>query len=266
MKPADFAKHKDIIQFITQKNEVSVRELAERFYLSEATVRRTLTKLENVGYVVRFHGGARLADPMETSRVKRRSLLHVAEKDAIAAFAAGLVQDGATILMMGGSSVAAMCPHLQGKNITIITNSIVIIQEMAWMTNCKVILLAGVLNPTEMEVRGALTEHSMARLHAGLAFFGTSGLSLQHGVLTDDPNAIGTYEKCVSISEKTYVLADHTKFTNPAGTTAVFNLDERINLITDDKAPPAVIKALKARGVSVDVVGNSEPASGEAHS
>lgn len=237
MKTNAVDRYRDIERYIIEQNDVKVADLTKRFFLSEATVRRVLTSMENQGMIRRYHGGARLVDPASLSKVQKRKVDHAQEKEAIGKLAASFVLDGMTLLMTGGSSVAAMCPFLKQQGLTVITNSLPVINALNWEKNVQVIVLGGVLNATEMESRGPITEHSLDRLRADILFLGTSGVHPVHGIMTDDPNAIGTYARCLNVSDDMYVLADHSKFVNSTGTTMLYRLNETKNIITDDQLP-----------------------------
>jgi len=139
-----------------------------------------------------------------------------------------------TLLLMGGTTVHAMCPYLKGMRLTVITSSLPVINALAWDEKMTLILLGGVLNPAEMEVRGGLMQLALERLRADLMFVGTTGLHPIHGLMTDDPNGVETYTTCMNISDQVYVLADHTKCENYWGTTVLCELSEISYLITDE--------------------------------
>jgi len=227
-------KHGELLDYLGRKGSAKVTELSRELFLSESTVRRALEQLSALGKVKRFHGGAALLDPEAQSPIRRRQISRLAEKSAIARLGATLVEEGMTLLLMGGTSVQAICPYLKGKRLTVITSSLPVMNELAWEERMQVILLGGVLNPAEMEVRGGLTQLTLERLRADLMFTGTTGLHPIHGLMTDDPNGVETYRTCMRISDRVIVLADHTKCEHYLGTTVLCGLDEDSCLVTDD--------------------------------
>ncbi len=76
-------KYQEIGAYIRERGNVKVRELCERFYLSEATVRRVLTVLAANGTIRRYHGGAMLIDPESLAPFRQRQVAHEREKQAI---------------------------------------------------------------------------------------------------------------------------------------------------------------------------------------
>lgn len=226
-------KYRELIEYLNRQGGAKVGELSQALFLSESTIRRALAELEAQGLVKRYHGGAALADPAAQSSIRQRQISYLPEKRAIGQLASTFVQEGMTLLLVGGTTVQAICPYLKGKRLTVITSSLPVMNALAWEEQMQVILLGGVLNPTEMEVRGGLTHLTLERLRADIMFTGTTGLHPIHGLMTDDPNGVETYRTCMRISDEVFVLADHTKCEHYWGTTVVCGLDEVTHLITD---------------------------------
>ena len=233
-------KYRELLEYLRQRGNARVSELSEALFLSESTVRRALCALEAQGKLHRFHGGASLSDPVAQAFIQQRRVSRWQEKNAIGSLAASFVKEGMTLLLMGGTTVHAICPYLKGKRLTVITSSLPVVNDLAWEEHIKVILLGGVLNPPEMEVRGGLTQLTLERLRADLMFTGTTGLHPIHGLMTDDPSGVEAYTTCMRLSDQVFVLADHTKCEEYWGTAVVCGLEEIACLITDDGMPESV--------------------------
>ena len=228
-------KYKELLDYLQRHGSAKVSELTRALFLSESTVRRALGALEAQGKLHRFHGGATSADPGAQAFIRQRQVSHGEEKSTIGRLAASLVQEGMTLLLMGGTTVQAMCPYLKGMRLTVITSSLPVINDLAWEEHMTLILLGGVLNPAEMEVRGGLMQLALERLRADLMFTGVTGLHPIHGLMTDDPNGVETYTTCMNVSDQVFVLADHTKCERYWGTTVLCDLKDISCLITDDR-------------------------------
>ncbi len=248
------AKYRDVVEYITARKRVTVSELSTVFFLSESTVRRILRQLEKVNYVERFHGGAVLKDIdfSEQNIVNRKDQMS-REKVAIALKAASLIEEGMTIILLGGSTVHAMCPYLQGKQLTVITSSIPVVNDLMNEENIKVILLGGIVNPSELEVRGGLTIAGLERLRADQVFVGATNIHEAHGLMTNDPEAVATYRACMAAADRVFVLADSTKF-KPGGAAIVASFDELDDIITDDSIQKQMLTSLQDKGVRVHLV------------
>lgn len=249
-------KYGDMLDYIAMKKKSSVVELTSVFYLSESTVRRILRELEKEGCIERYHGGAAIKEGIlpdassgyilnnrYSSKVGNRTGLMTRHKAAIASKAASYVRDGMTIIMLGGTTVHAMCRYLTGRRLTVITNSIPVANDMIKEPNCKVILLGGIVNPQELEIRGSLTTACLERLRADQVFAGAVSIHEHHGLMTDDPEAVDTYRVCMKAADRSFLLADSTKF-RPGGAAVVAGLDEFNDIITDEAAQAEVLKCI----------------------
>jgi DeoR/GlpR family transcriptional regulator of sugar metabolism len=249
------SKYREILQYIGRKKSATVAELTSMFFLSESTVRRLLAEMERNELIVRYHGGAVIAgEPVFDKRIGIREVQDIREKAAIGREAASLVQDGMTLLMLGGTTVLAVCPYIRNKSVTIITSSLPVVNELLNEPGMKLILLGGALNPGELEVRGSMTALGMDRLRADLLFMGATNIHPVHGVMTDDIEAVATYRACLAASDKKVLLADSTKFRS-GGITVVAGLNELDTVITDEKLSVEAKNMIQEKGIDLTVAG-----------
>ena len=153
-----------LLEWIEQRQRVTVPEITERFAVSPATARRDLEMLASEGKVQRVHGGAiaiRRAPPEPP--VLQRSLQQAEEKQRIAALAADLVADGETIFLSSGTTVMEVAYLLrQRQNLTVFTNSLLVISALADAPGVEVIVLGGVVRASESSLVGVLTLRALS--------------------------------------------------------------------------------------------------------
>ena len=248
------SKYRDILEYLGKKRSATVTELTSVFFLSESTVRRLLTEMEKNGLIERFHGGAAIVGDHQADHVLvSREIQNIGEKALIGREAASLVKDGMTLLMLGGTTVMAMCPYLKGKSITIITTSIPVVNDLLLESNMKLILLGGLVNPLELEVRGSMTADGLERLRADILFIGATNIHPVHGLMTDDPEAVAAYRACMAAADRKILLADSTKF-RTGGVTVVAGLNELDAIITDEGLSAESAELLAKKGVFITAV------------
>src|SRR5437879_3400982 len=108
---------------LAERGEVGIADLAERFEVSEMTIRRDLEALEAAGVARRVRGGAiatvsRGYEPP----FDRRAADALSAKAAIAAAAAGYVDDGETAIVDVGTTTLELAKCLRGRRgITVVT-------------------------------------------------------------------------------------------------------------------------------------------------
>src|SRR5689334_4645215 len=122
------------IEAYLQKAEfASLGELAKAFGASVSTIRRDITLLEENGALQRTHGGARLVQAPKSDEYvfKIRDTHQVAEKEAIGAACAALVQPGQNVIIDSGTTCFHVAKRLGDKVAQIITNSLPIANQFS---------------------------------------------------------------------------------------------------------------------------------------
>lgn len=258
MKKTTFSgleRREQLIRFARMRQRVTIEEVCAEFNVSAATARRDLQLLEEEGKIRRFHGGAVVAQsaPPEPPFSERTSL-QAAEKRRIGQAAAALVDDGDTILLSSGTTVLEVARCLrEHRGLTVVTNSLLVINVMCDVPDINLIALGGILRPTEQSFIGHLAEQSLNDLRVSKVIMGIRAIDLDTGLTNDYLPETQTDRKILSITRQVIVVADHTKCER---TSSVFvaPLTAVNTFITDDFAPPEFLSALRERGIEVFAV------------
>lgn len=199
-------RHAAIVELLKANNLVIIGDLAKRFDISLETARRDLEALQDQGIVRRIHGGAVLADSYTSTGPLKNSY---PQKQAIGKKAASLVHEGDTIFLAIGSTVHELAINLKDrKELTVITNSILVINELI-NTNVKVIVLGGDLNNNEQMIYSYTTEQMMEQYFVDKAFFSCGGIYEDN--ITDYGDTLDRF-KLAKHSKKMFLLVDSEKF------------------------------------------------------
>lgn len=242
-------RQNEILRELARVGAVRISDLAANLKVSEMTVRRDLDVLAEQGLLEKVHGGA--IPPLGKSSTveppfKANSLREEAAKETIAKLAAGLVQPGTAIALMGGSTVFAMVKHIaEIPNLTVVTNSIPIsnyLHEVGYPSQ-NVILTGGQRTPTDSLV-GELTIATFKRLNLDQAFVGAQGFSASHGFSSPNLQEAETNRAVREHTKEFVVLADATKWGIEAfGSFA--ELHEADTLITSPGLKESTLKSIK---------------------
>jgi len=203
-----------ILNELTMLRTVSVSHLCQLTGASEATIRRDLNALASQGRLSKVHGGATLAAEAEEvfgSPANDTSRLHLKEKDRIARYAAGLIENDDVVYLDAGSTVMQMVEYLQNSRALFMTNSIECACRLTWY-NLQTRVLGGTLNPGAVNLVGAEALASLGRYNFTRAFLGIDGIAVKQGFTSADPEAAAVKELAVSRTRQVYVLADSSKF------------------------------------------------------
>jgi DeoR/GlpR family transcriptional regulator of sugar metabolism len=113
----------------------------------------------------------------------------------------------------------------------------------------ETVVSGGVIYPRLGVLVGPLAVEAFSKMKAEIAIMGAGGLSLDgisnsHGLLIDIQRAM------IHAARKVIFCLDHTKFGRQS-LSPLCGLDVIDTVVTDAKAPPAMIDSLRQRGIEV---------------
>ena len=241
-----------IRQLLERQQRISVADICSTFDISEATARRDLETLASQGKLQRVHGGAiaiTVAPPEQP--ILQRQNEQTEDKIRIGQAAAALVQAGETVFLGSGTTVLEAARALRGRSdLTVLTNSLPVVNALAGAGEITVICLGGMLRTSEFSFIGHITEQALTEVRADKVFIGTRAISLEHGLTHEYLPETMTDRAILKAGTEIVVLADHTKF-GRAATVLLAPLESIHTRVTDKQTPPDFIKAVQARGLRV---------------
>ena len=243
------ARHRAILRRVRVQGTVSVEGLADELGVSRSTIRRDLGSLSREGLLRRVRGGGSSVEPDDDDFdvVARRG---AADKDAIAARAADLVEDGQVICLDIGTTTARLARLLRGRRVTVITSSLAVVDELRHGDAPEVIVLGGVLRSTYHSLVGLLTEQALSQLSANLCFLSTSGVNAQGQVLDTTGIEVTVKRALLAASDRSVLLADKGKFPG-TGLMSVCGPGDVDVVVTNRGADPATLGRLASAGTEV---------------
>jgi len=247
-------RQKQILSLLSRQRRLSVAEIVEQFSVSEATARRDLESLASEGKVQRVHGGAIAVEqaPPELPILERENE-KADEKVRIGRATSELIADKETIFLGSGTTVLEVAKNLRDrKNLTVITNSLPVLNALAGSKEITVISLGGMLRDSELSFIGHITEQALAEVRVDKVVIGTHGISLEHGLTNDYLQETLTDRAILKIGREVIVVADHTKI-NRVSTVLLAPLDTMQTFVTDSSADKKFVQSLKKQNVEVIV-------------
>ncbi|WP_181592148.1 DeoR/GlpR family DNA-binding transcription regulator [Mesorhizobium atlanticum] len=249
------ARQQQILTLISNGDIIAVGDLAERFGVSQESIRRDIRALDQAGLLRRVHGGVAPMAPVDlTARrpVAERLELDRSAKMAAAEAALPLFQEGMNIFLGGSSTMLLLADALagQGPALSVTTNMIDIATRLAVEVRFKVTLLGGVLKPTTRTLIGPDILNALDHQVFDLAVCGASSVDAVHGFLGPSEWHAAIGAKLTERARCLVVVADATKF-NRSDAYVVLPLSRVAVLATDRAAPPDMAIALEEAGVRV---------------
>jgi DeoR family fructose operon transcriptional repressor len=243
--------------YVADTGQVTVGELAERFGVSIDTVRRDLDQLSADGVLVRTYGGAvSLSTISRTDRaVDQRLTLQEQEKEKIAALAAGLVQDGSTIMITGGTTTLALARELrQHRDLTVATNNLLVPAALPPSAIRDIYVFGGAVRSLTLATIGPVSFRANGGaeldISCDLALIGVGAISADAGYTTSNLSEAAMMQEMISRAARVAILADSSKFGRRLFA-QVSELSSADYLITDAMPPPDLRDALESSGVEV---------------
>lgn len=241
-----------ILDRVRATSRVVVGELSAEFGVSEETIRRDLEWLEQEGVAVRTYGGAVLKGSGQAPPpYATRKNTNVEGKVAIARMWAQTVQNGDT-LMVDESSTALFAVRAvrNRRDLTLITNSLNILQEASGQDSWHIISTGGQLKPDIMALVGPQALRTIASYHVRYAVLSARGVNTQLGIADSSDDVVQVKRAMMGAADQTVLLADHRKF-DRAGFVRLGRLEEIHRLITDREPGQEWKKRLEENGVEL---------------
>jgi len=255
-------RQQHIARIVEDQGRAFVADLTARFSVSAVTIRKDLRVLETEGRVVRAHGGALAPGRSRPERAfEVRERLQRAEKERIAAAAAALVVDGESIALDASTTAFAMARHLKARNrwlhLTVVTNGLRIASELAGHPGITVALPGGFVRWEALSVVGPLGSGLLDKVNIQKAFMGAAGFTLDTGLSDATDEEAQMKRLIVDAASEVVALVDYTKWGRSAFATFC-PTDKLTAVVTDDRAPAAIVEALRARGINVSMAPDLE--------
>lgn len=202
-----------ILSLLEERPAVSCGELAAELGVSEVTIRRDLTRLQEAGRLRRVHGGAFAAIEGETG-FTWRTCLNMDKKSAVGKAAAELIRPGNVVFIDGGTSTEAMLPYLAGKNsLTVVTCALNIAVNLLRIPYINLLILGGAVHAESRTVIGPLPVDQMDSfgLRFDVAVLSTSGVSALHGATNRMLERLPLKQKVLQSCAQSILIADSSK-------------------------------------------------------
>ncbi|QED46629.1 DeoR/GlpR family DNA-binding transcription regulator [Cytobacillus dafuensis] len=246
-------RHKNIMESLSKNKIVKVSSITKMFGVSTETVRRDFEYLEKEGYLRRIRGGAVL-DNVNSIEINfsLQETKNIEEKKEIAKIAAQYVTEGQSIALDASTTNIEFAKELKSRfqRLTILTNSLIIANELSEMPHYTILLPGGVLNNEKLCLVGSKAEEFFEGFHIDTFFMSISGISLTEG-LTD--YGLGEYQvkkKMLENSQSCMVLADSSKF-DVASLLKVCHLERVERIISDSKLSEKIRQKYKKEGIEI---------------
>jgi len=206
-------RQKIILEKLNLDGAVWVSKLSTELGVTEETIRRDLEKLESQEVLVRTHGGAvPVSDGSYELSLEKRKQTNLAAKEKLAKAAAEHILPGDTIFLDSSTTTFYIAKEIKKlKNITVISNSLRVINELSNAESIKTIGVGGVVSNNQSLV-GYLAENTIkSNFYAMKFFFSSKGVSPEAGIMESNDMECAIKKQMIANATEKYYLCDASK-------------------------------------------------------
>ncbi len=210
-------RYEKIMQLLMKNKTISVKALCDILQVSEATIRRDLTLLENENKLERTHGGASINDSIKLNyeaTFDQKELMASDEKRRIAARAFGILKPHDSLVIDAGTTTLELA-RLIGEStmpLMVITNAATISPIISRNKQVELYVLGGKVRLNTLSTVGTMAIDMLKRFNPSKAFVGVNGITVENGLTTPDLEEAEIKRTMLSVAEERIILTDSTKF------------------------------------------------------
>jgi DeoR family transcriptional regulator, aga operon transcriptional repressor len=244
-----------ILNEILEQGYVKVSILADRFAVTQTTIRKDLSALEKQGLLHRSYGSAIPSSaPVKDISLGKKKMINYDAKLRIARAAAELVEENDSILLASGSTIAVFAENLKPKGrINVVTTAVNISSLLGENDSISVTQVGGMLYSNTLSVYGSDAIQAVRNIFCSKLFFGIDGMGLSHGVTCATREEAELTQAMMHSSAQKIVLCDSSKL-GRRGFAHIAAISDIDIIITDSGFPEAARTQFEAAGVKMIVV------------
>lgn len=206
-------RQKKILETLKADGAVWVSKLSHELGVTEETVRRDLEKLEKQEALVRTHGGAiPVGESNHEMSLEKRKHLNADIKEKLAKEAVKHIVPGDVVFLDASTTTFYMARELKHlKDVTVVTNSLRVVSELAGLSNLKVIGVGGYVSANQSFVGTLACNYINENCYANKLFFSSRGITKAGGILDSNEQEWAVKQSMIKNSDKKYYLCDKSK-------------------------------------------------------
>jgi DeoR/GlpR family transcriptional regulator of sugar metabolism len=250
-------RQKLIVDLLDKTRSLKVSDLADKFKVSEMTIRRDLDVLAREGLLQKTYGGAIATANLPVNNdahMHERMKLLVTEKQRMANYILRMITPGEMIFLGSGTTTTFIAKALSFRSdITVVTNALTVMEELATNADMTVIGIGGFLRRTEYSFYGHFSDAVLNDLRVDRVIMGMRGVHPEKGLTSDFPQEMNTDRKIINTSDNVIIVADRTKIGYIASS-ILAPLSAAKIIVTTSGVNETYIQQIREKGIKVEIV------------
>lgn len=244
-------RQEQLIAQVRERGFVTLEAMADKFGVSQQTIRRDIIYLSKLNLLQRHYGGAGLPAGIDSLSYTNRSIQNAPEKSLIGKAVAADIPNGASLFIDIGTTTEAVANALLGhKDLKIITNHIRIVSTLCENTSFEIILSGGLVRNRDWAVTGESTTEFLREFRVGYGIFGAGSMTEDGQLLDYDYRDAQTSRVAREISRCKIVVMDHSKF-NADAMMPFAKISEIDKIYTGYMPPEGIASAIEQAGTDL---------------
>ena len=157
---------------------------------------------------------------------------HSAQKQQIAAVCERIIQNGDSIFLDSSTTANYIAEKLTNYRLTVLTNSIQIINTLASFSGISLIMVGGNFDKKSQSFYGTRALEFVRSYHVDKAFFSCRSINYKSGVMDSNEKTSDIRRMIIDQSDRAYLCVDSSKF-GANSFVSICNFDALTGLITD---------------------------------
>ncbi len=205
-------KRQKILDFLNEDDPVKVHELSMLLNTSKKTIRSKQHNSEESGLMAHLDDGTAQSGGYKTEKNLWKKLQEQQEeKNAICRAAFQFIHPGMRIILDSGSTLVHLAKMVSHMNISVVTNSVLVINELMHSTVVKMFVIGGKFLRPDMALIDPQASSMFGNVTADFLFIGTTGFSIGQGISSSDPMDAEIKRQMINHSTNVCLLADSSK-------------------------------------------------------
>ncbi len=230
----------EVAEILDKRGKMSLEQLEEAFPdVSQMTLRRDLSQLEEDGRIIRIRGGAMSVKEVQKvsgEAYTKKTTINMDAKIVIAQKAATLIDEGASIFIDGGTTAMYLSKEMPDIKCNIFTNGIAVAMELAQKKNINITVVGGQLMKDNLSTASPAAKEYFNNTNFEIALVSSTAFTPEHGFSCNSQIESDLLKQVFRKARHVYMMLDSSKIgkINPYTFAQLEDIDV---LITDDVFP-----------------------------
>ena len=248
-------REREILDVLNEAGSARIGDMAVRLGVTAETIRRVVAKLDRQGLVTKMHGGVALKNWGLEPSFEQRFVQNQSTKRRIAEAVAGLIANGASLILDVGSTTAYVAQALRGKHdLLVVTNSLPVAQALVGHNGNRVFMAGGELRSHDGGAFGPDARAFVRQFRVRHAILSVAGINAEAGFLLQDLPEAEFSRTIIACADEAIVAADASKF-GRAAPIRIAGPEAFGRFVTDAPPPPDIADMLAEAGITVTLAG-----------